>query len=1185
MRVLLRALKIALAVVSLCAVSLAAAEVGLPPLAGVVFLDGNGNGLRDPGERGLAGAAVSLYRKEPAGDELLSTAVTDSEGAFSVQPARPGDHCIKALLPDGFVFTMPAAGGSLMLPAIGRASSSAGFAVSPGLPLSAPLLVGAVRKPSFINVVAFGDDNANGGRFSSEPLLRDVRIDLLFEMDGGIHTVASAKTDREGFATFRDLSPGTYRIAATLPDPYIVGPLGSKINPFYNCIRPADSPHGLSDPFRVPYMGSTGLGVGGVQTGSAAGRLWLDEDIDGKADREETGFAGAELTLRNEALGVSRLLSPGADGSFVFDALQAGEYILTARLPEQLMFTLPGGDSLFFNGYSREESTVVRVVAKETARVGSIGAIPVTSLVVHAFHDMNVNGVREEGEPAFAGATLEVLSGDSVAASALSDGNGAALIPILRGGEVRIRCTLPDRQVFSVEGGPGGNAFSSLLAVSAVTVERAIGHGTKGELFAAVTLPAAVAGTLFEDADISGAYEAGEKMLPGFIVKACRPDGAAVLETATNADGRYQLSGLIPGQYLVRVLLRPPYVFSPSFPTGEVIGNKIVRQIPEYGETELLALAPGQSAVNVDGALFRSAVIEGYVLIGNGADGFSGKAGGLRGVFVELYDEYDAPVSDYTVARTDVDGYFLLKGALPGVYSLQYTLPENAAFSKPLISSGVFQTDQFSVESSAELEAPTLFAEKTGTVSGLVFLDGDDDGLFGAGDSPLGGAAFVVRSNAGGPIVETRSRPDGTYHLDGLRPGTYTLTVTVPEGMLVSHSDSSPVPPTVSHTAQAPFEVTMGMLLGDRQIAAVSSASLSGTLYFDENLDRLRTEGEMPYPGAELSLRHRLSGIEFTALTGAGGTYAVPALFPGAYDLSVALPGDFELFAPAGARKSANRWSAGIQVSAAASVIDAGLVQFCSLHGSVWNLDGSQTGIGGLPVRLYQGNGTLPLVETRTDEDGSYRLDSLYPGQYSLSLSLPGEYRFARPADARGRMSLITSESASVARNLGRSDVFTLAMGEKRAGQDIGMGSMGKLGDIAWLDTDGDGMQDAGEPGVPGIVIRLFQYGAAVAETVTDPYGRYLFDELYPGSYTVEVTMHAELRPTIRQTAYPLVASVLNEAKGVTASADNIVVPSGSRNLNCDFGFVPVARGVLPELMRNLPKKDWTPYVNVVPSR
>lgn len=41
------------------------------------------------------------------------------------------------------------------------------------------------------------------------------------------------------------MTPGTYRMRVVLPDPYIIGPLGEKINAWYNCFPPCDSNEGL----------------------------------------------------------------------------------------------------------------------------------------------------------------------------------------------------------------------------------------------------------------------------------------------------------------------------------------------------------------------------------------------------------------------------------------------------------------------------------------------------------------------------------------------------------------------------------------------------------------------------------------------------------------------------------------------------------------------------------------------------------------------------------------------------------------------------------------------------------------------------------------------------------------------------------------------------------------------------
>jgi hypothetical protein len=61
------------------------------------------------------------------------------------------------------------------------------------------------------------------------------------------------------------------------------------------------------------------------------------------------------------------------------------------------------------------------------------------------------------------------------------------------------------------------------------------------------------------------------------------------------------------------------------------------------------------------------------------------------------------------------------------------------------------------------------------------------------------------------------------------------------------------------------------------------------------------------------------------------------------------------------------------------------------------------------------------------------------------------------------------------------------------------------LGDRVWYDTDQDGMQDAGEPGVQGIVVHLHNV-ASVSNTITYTAttgldGEYLFIDLITGTY------------------------------------------------------------------------------------
>ena len=85
-----------------------------------------------------------------------------------------------------------------------------------------------------------------------------------------------------------------------------------------------------------------------------------------------------------------------------------------------------------------------------------------------------------------------------------------------------------------------------------------------------------------------------------------------------------------------------------------------------------------------------------------------------------------------------------------------------------------------------------------------------------------------------------------------------------------------------------------------------------------------------------------------------------------------------------------------------------------------------------------------------------------------------------------------------------------------------------------------------------------------------------MFEAIYPGHYTLRVTMHPELIATVHQNEFPLIGSVLPESDELTVDANDVIVPSGTRNLAVDIGFRLREEGKYPAVMDTIPTMDWS---------
>jgi len=194
--------------------------------------------------------------------------------------------------------------------------------------------------------------------------------------------------------------------------------------------------------------------------------------------------------------------------------------------------------------------------------------------------------------------------------------------------------------------------------------------------------------------------------------------------------------------------------------------------------------------------------------------------------------------------------------------------------------------------------------------------------------------------------------------------------------------------------------------------------------------------------------------------------------------------------------------------------------------------DAGEPGLGGINITLdVGGNGSVDAT-VPTDAGGNYSFTGLGPGLHRV--------RQVTPA---GRVQTTTNPA----------DFFT-SSGGNVSGVDFGSFAQATISGQAFDDVDGDGVQDAGEPGLGAVTINLDigADGSVDATVPTDAGGNYSFTGLGPGAYRVRQVTPAGRVQT-------------------TANPADFTAASGSNVTDVDFGsqLLPApAAAEIPSLSR-----------------
>lgn len=465
------------------------------------------------------------------------------------------------------------------------------------------------------------------------------------------------------------------------------------------------------------------------------------------------------------------------------------------------------------------------------------------------------------------------------------------------------------------------------------------------------------------------------------------------------------------------------------------------------------------------------------------------------------------------------------------------------------------------------------------TVGDRVWYDVDGDGVQDVSEPGLVNVEVTLKDKYGAAVAVTVTGGNGAYLFEGVEPDTgYYVQAT--GGLPAGLAQSYPVGRTDGRTN--PFDLAAGQtyLLADLGYTASPAGALIGDYAWnDADGDRVQDAGEAALAGITVALWQDTDGDG--ELLGAGYDTLLETTVTGAdgkYLFSVASPAGntyFSVIDPAQAALTGYTattrlvWAVtGLTGGASSLINDFGFrnaTATYTLTDRVWldtdedenddaaPDDNAEAGIAGVTVDLLNASRVV-IATTETDSTGHFTFSGLPGGTADYTIRITDTY--GRLSDYYGTTASAVSGEWAVD-NLDDNIDYTAEPSEPHFGYNI----KAAVGDTVFNDANGNGVQDAGEAGISGVTVNLYQDVNAdglldggdtlAASLVTDASGYYTFSGLAAGNYIVSI-------PTPPGGYTYTTESPDNDPAAGDQQASSL--SGGSSDLDRDFGYqVPPA--------------------------